>query len=46
MADPNEEEARGKVDAVSVLYIVGGIPAIWGFIVVLFGLAKFFGLPA
>jgi hypothetical protein len=48
MADPNEEEeeARGKVDAASVLYIAGGIPAIWGFLVVLFGLAKLFGLPA
>jgi hypothetical protein len=47
MPDPEEnEEARGKVDAVAVLYIVGGIPAIWGFLVVLFGLAKAFGLPA
>ena len=47
MLDPNEdEEARGKVDAVAVLYIVGGIPAIWGFIIVLFGLAKAFDLPA
>jgi hypothetical protein len=47
MLDPNEdEEARGKVDAVAVLYIVGGIPAIWGFIIVLFGLARVFDLPA
>ena len=47
MLDPNEnEEERGKVDAVAVLYIVGGIPAIWGFIVVLFGLAKIFDIPA
>ena len=47
MLDPNEgEETRGKVDAVAVLYIVGGIPAIWGFIIVLFGLARVFDLPA
>jgi hypothetical protein len=47
MLDPNEgEETRGKVDAAAVLYIVGGIPAIFGFLVVLFGLAKVFNLPA
>lgn len=47
MLDPNEnEEARGKVDVVSVLYIVFGIPGIFGFLVVLFGLAKLFDLPA
>ena len=33
-----DEEPRGKVDAVSILYIVGGIPALVGFLVVLFGI--------
>ena len=33
MVDPIEdEEPRGKVDAVALLYIVGGIPAMWAFI--------------
>ena len=27
-----EDEPRGKVDLVAILYIVGGIPAIVGFI--------------
>jgi hypothetical protein len=47
MLDPNEnDEERGKVDAAAVLYIAGGIPAIWGFLIVLFGLARVFNLPA
>jgi hypothetical protein len=47
MVDPNEdEEARGKVDAVALLYIVGGIPAIWAFIIVVFGAAKACNIPA
>ena len=33
-----EEEPRGKVDLVAILYIAGGIPAIVGFLVVLFSL--------
>ena len=33
-----DEEQRGKVDTVAILYIVGGIPAIVGFLVVLFSL--------
>ena len=35
-----DEQPRGKVDLVSVLYIVGGIPALVGFLVVLFALAR------
>jgi hypothetical protein len=35
-----EEEPRGKVDLVAVLYIVGGIPALVLFLVVLFALAR------
>jgi hypothetical protein len=34
------EEPRGKVDLVSVLYIVGGVPALVAFLVVLFALAR------
>jgi len=33
-----DEEQRGKVDLVAILYIVGGIPALVGFLVVLFSL--------
>ena len=33
-----DDENRGKVDLTSILYIVGGIPALVGFLVVLFAL--------
>lgn len=33
-----DEEQRGKVDTVAILYIVGGIPALVGFLVVVFSL--------
>ena len=33
-----DEEPRGKVDTVAILYIVGGIPALVAFLVVLFSL--------
>ncbi len=40
-------ESPGKVDAVSVLYVVGGIPAMVGFFVLLFAVGvKFCGVPA
>ncbi len=43
-ADPS---ARGKLDAVSVLYVLGGIPAILGFLVLLFAVGvRSCGLPA
>ena len=35
-----EEEPRGKVDLVAVLYIIGGIPALVAFLVILFALAR------
>jgi hypothetical protein len=35
-----DEEPRGKVDLVAVLYIVGGIPALVAFLVVLVALAR------
>lgn len=41
------ESGRGKTDAVSVLYIAGGIPAIVGFLVLLFAIGvRYCGLPA
>ena len=41
-----DEEPRGKVDAVSILYIFGGIPVIVLFLFVLFGLARSCNIPA
>lgn len=41
-----DEKPQGKVDLVSVLYIVGGIPALVGFLVVLFVLAGSCDIPA
>lgn len=35
-----QDEPRGKVDWVAILYIVGGIPALVGFLVVLFTLSR------
>jgi hypothetical protein len=41
------QHERGKVDAVSVLYVLGGIPAIVAFLALLFGVgARACGLPA
>jgi hypothetical protein len=46
LAESNEPK-RGKMDAVSVLYIAGGIPAIVGFLVLLFAIGvRYCGLPA
>ena len=40
------EPKRGKMDAVSVLYVVGGIPAIVGFLVLFFGIGvRYCSLP-
>jgi hypothetical protein len=41
-----DEEPRGRVDLVSILYIFGGIPVIMLFLVVLFGLARSCNIPA
>jgi hypothetical protein len=43
---PEDEEPRGKVDAVSLLYIFGGIPVIVLYLVVLFQLARSCNAPA
>jgi hypothetical protein len=42
----SDEAPKGKVDLVSVLYILGGIPAIVAYIVICFVLARFFNFPA
>jgi hypothetical protein len=39
-------EPRGRVDAVSVLYVVGGIPALVGFLVLVFWGARACDIPA
>jgi uncharacterized membrane protein len=39
-----QQGPRGKVDAVAILYILGGIPAIVAFVVILFALVRA-GLP-
>ncbi len=41
-----EDEPRGKVDLVAILYIVGGIPALVGFLVLIFWLARACNVPA
>jgi hypothetical protein len=41
-----DDEPRGKVDFVSILYIFGGIPVIVLFLFVLFGLARSCNVPA
>ena len=42
----DEEQPRGKVDLVSVLYIVGGVPALVLFLIVVFQLARSCNFPA
>jgi hypothetical protein len=41
-----QDEPRGKVDFVSILYIFGGIPVIVLFLWVLFGLTRACDIPA
>ena len=36
----DEQQPRGKVDRTSVLYVIGGVPALVAFLVVLFWLAR------
>ena len=43
---PEDEEPRGKVDAVSILYIFGGIPVIVLYLAVLFWFARSCNAPA
>ena len=44
--DPDGEQAQGKVDGVSLLYIAGGIPAMIAFFVLLFAFAHACDIPA
>ena len=37
-----QQGPKGKVDAIAVLYILGGIPAIVAFVVILFALVRRF----
>jgi hypothetical protein len=47
MQDPNEDgENKGVVDGISLLYIAAGIPAIFLFLVVVFGAVKLWNIPA
>ncbi len=41
-----QEEPRGKLDRVAILYIFGGIPVIVTFLFVLFALARSCNWPA
>ncbi len=41
-----DEEPQGKVDLISVLYVVGGIPGIVVFLVVTFWFARSCGFSA
>ncbi len=45
--DSGGEDSGGGVDKIAILYILGGIPAIVGFIVILFLLVNLFpSIPA
>ncbi|NNL85607.1 MAG: hypothetical protein HKP27_08150 [Myxococcales bacterium] len=45
--DHSDDAPGGKVDLVAVLYILGGIPAMTAFFVILFALVRMFpGIPA
>ncbi len=47
MDDRSDDQPRGKVDLVSLLYVVFGVPLLVGFLVLLFGLVHLFPrLPA
>jgi hypothetical protein len=41
-----DDEEKGRVDGVSILYILGGIPAIIAYIVLAMVLARHFNFPA
>lgn len=44
--DERPEEERGRADVVALLYVIGGIPAMVAFFVLLFVAVKLFGIPA
>jgi hypothetical protein len=42
-----DDEPKGKVDTVAILYIIGGVPTIVAFLVILFALTRSCeGIPA
>ena len=41
-----DDEPRGKVDLISILYIVGGIPAIIAVLVIVFSFTHACNIPA
>jgi hypothetical protein len=42
-----DDEPKGKVDMVGILYIIGGVPALVAFLVILFALTRSCeGIPA
>ena len=46
MEDEDDRKDVGKADRTSMLYVVFGVPSIIMFIVVLFALTRWFGIPA
>lgn len=44
--DEQDDAPRGRVDLVSILYILGGIPAIVLYVWITFSLARYFNFPA
>ena len=46
MDDQPEDQPQGRADFVAFLYIIGGIPMIVGFLVVLFWFARSCNIPA
>lgn len=46
MEDQDDREDVGKADLTSKLYIAFGVPAIILFMVVVFALTRWFGIPA
>jgi hypothetical protein len=41
-----QQQPRGKVDLASILYVVGGVPALVGILFVIFAFARTCNLPA
>ena len=46
MEDEDDQKDVGRADRVSMLYIAFGVPSIIMFIVVLFAMTRWFGIPA
>lgn len=46
MEDEDDRRDVGKADRVSMLYIALGVPAIIMFMVVVFAMTRWFGIPA